>query len=320
MGGCSCLTISTSSFRLHEAGVVGFKCFLADSGLKEFPRVDADGDAGGPAPCSSWVCPLIVHAENDLARGRFPSCTAGSIADYLASRPVGIENLAIAQVIEAARRTGGHAHICHLSSSDALPMIESARRDGVHLTVESCPHYLALCAEEIEDGATYFKCCPPIREAANREMLWDGLGAGLIDLVVSDHSPSTPELKNIGNGDFGAAWGGIASVQLTLPVVWTQARARGFSLAQVCGWMSSGPARLVGLQHKGGISVGNDADFCVFAPEDSFVVDPGKLHHKNPGTPYDGRELFGVVRSTILHGDRVDLEAPRGRLLMRGAQ
>jgi allantoinase len=262
---------------------------------------------------------MLIHAENDLAAARRRALHSRKYADYLGSRPRGFENLAIAQVIEAARLTGAHAHICHLSSSDALPMIGSAHRDGVFLTVESCPHYLTLCAEEIEDGATYFKCCPPIREAANRELLWGGLASGTIDLVVSDHSPSTPELKNTGNGDFGAAWGGISSLQLTLPVVWTEARKRGFSLAQVAEWMSTRPARLAGLGTKGKIALGHDADFCVFAPEESFVVDPAKLSHKNPGTAYKGRTLSGVVRCTILRGERTDTRVARGRLLSRGS-
>jgi allantoinase len=254
-----------------------------------------------------------------LAAGKLPVVHSRKYADYLASRPRGYENLAIAQAIEAARRSGAHAHICHLSSSDALSMIESARRDGVLLTVESCPHYLTLTAEEIADGATYFKCGPPIREAENREKLWSGLRSNLIDIVVSDHSPSTPELKTAGNGDFGAAWGGIASLELTLPIVWTEARARGFSLSHIAQWMSQGPARLVGLNTKGVLEPGRDADFCIFAPDESFVVEPQKLHHRNPGTPYDGRKLTGVVRSTVLRGKLTDPEQPNGRSLTRGA-
>jgi allantoinase len=161
----------------------------------------------------------------------------------------------VAQVIEAARKTGGHAHIVHLSSSDALPMIASARRDGVPVTAETCPHYLALTAEEIADGGTAFKCSPPIREAANRELLWNGLRDGVLDLVVSDHSPSTAAMKEPG-GDFGAAWGGISSLQLGLPVVWTQARRRGFALGDVAAWMAQQPARLAGLPRKGRIAPG----------------------------------------------------------------
>jgi allantoinase len=304
---------------LHEAGVFGFKCFLADSGLKEFKQIDSATMEEALSTLVGLDSPLLIHAESDLAAGKLPVVHSRKYADYLASRPRGYENLAIAQAIEAARRSGAHAHICHLSSSDALSMIESARRDGVLLTVESCPHYLTLTAEEIADGATYFKCGPPIREAENREKLWSGLRSNLIDIVVSDHSPSTPELKTAGNGDFGAAWGGIASLELTLPIVWTEARARGFSLSHIAQWMSQGPARLVGLNTKGVLEPGRDADFCIFAPDESFVVEPQKLHHRNPGTPYDGRKLTGVVRSTVLRGKLTDPEQPNGRSLTRGA-
>jgi allantoinase len=224
----------------------------------------------------------------------------------------------VAQVIEAARRTGGHAHVVHVSSADTLPMISSARRDGVRLTAETCPHYLALTAEETGDGETAFKCSPPIREAANRESLWDGLRDGVLDLVVSDHSPCTPAMKNLDTGDFGTAWGGIASLQLGLPVVWTQARRRGFSLADVVPWLTERPARLAGLRRKGLIAPGYDADFCVFAPDEEFTVDPARLHHRHPVTPYAGRRLAGVVRDTILRGEPVDPARPRGTLLARG--
>ena len=236
-------------------------------------------------------------------------------ADYLRSRPSGLENLAVAQLIEAARRTGGHAHVCHLSSSDALPMIASARREGVQVTAETCPHYLTLCAEDIGDGETICKCSPPIREAANRELLWEGLRARTLDLVVSDHSPCTAAMKTGDGGDFATAWGGISSLQYTLPLVWSGAKSRGFSLADVARWMSEGPARLAGLGSKGCIAIGRDADFCVFAPDEATVVDPAECHHRNPGTPYDGRTLTGAVRFTILRGERVDGALPRGRLL-----
>jgi len=304
---------------LHEAGVFAFKCFLADSGLSEFPPIDVTTLMQGLGAVRGLGSHLLVHAEIDLSAGTVPPLHSRKFSDYLATRPRGYENLAIAYVIEAARLTGAHAHICHLSSSDALAMIASARRDGVPVTVECCPHYLSLCAEEVQDGATYFKCCPPIREAENRELLWKGLGSNLIDIVVADHSPSPPKLKSIESGDFGTAWGGIASLQLTLPVIWTHARVRGFSLADVAKWMCEGPARLFGLRAKGAIAVGNDADFCIFAPQESFVVDSSKLRHKNPGTPYDGRELQGVVRSTVLRGERVDIDTPHphGRLLRR---
>jgi allantoinase len=200
-------------------------------------------------------------------------------------------------------------------------MIASAQREGVRVTAETCPHYLTLAAEEIYDGHTAAKCCPPIREAANQERLWAGLAAGTLGYIVSDHSPCTAEMKALDTGHFGPAWGGISSLQLGLPLIWTQARARGIGLEQVAVWMSAGPARLAGLTGKGQIAAGYDADFCVVAPEESFVVHPGQLHHRHPDTtPYAGRELYGVVRTTILRGHRVDPKRPAGRLLSRSPE
>jgi allantoinase len=302
---------------LHEAGVLGFKCFLADSGTDDFPPVSAGQMEQALSVLRGFGTPLLIHAESAEAAAAIGEASGRRYADYLASRPRGVENLAVAQVIEAARRTRGHAHIVHLSSSDALPMIASARRDGVPVTAETCPHYLALTAEEIADGATACKCSPPIREATNRELLWDGLRDGVLDLVVSDHSPSTAAMKELGSGDFGAAWGGISSLQLGLPVVWTQARRRGFTLGAVTVWMAERPARLAGLPGKGRIAPGYDADFCVFAPDESFTVDPARLYHRHPVTPYAGHRLRGVVRNTILRGEPVEAARPRGRLLAR---
>jgi allantoinase len=208
----------------------------------------------------------------------------------------------------------------HLSSGEALPMIALARKDGVMVTAETCPHYLAVAAEEIGDGDTRFKCSPPIREAANREHLWSGLKDGTLDQVVSDHSPCTVAMKHLDTGDFGSAWGGITSVQLGLSVVWTEARRRGVSLGEVAGWMSTKPAKLAGLHRKGRIDVGFDADFCIFAPDESFAVDSTRLHHRHPVSPYAGRTLTGAVRDTLLHGESIDMKEPRGRLLTRGAE
>ena len=304
--------------RLHEAGVLGFKCFLADSGSDEFPAVGVSELTEALSILRDLGSPLLVHAESADALAAAAGAPGRRYAKYLASRPRGAENLAVAQVIEAARKTRGRAHVVHVSSSDALPMIASARRDGVRLTAESCPHYLALAAEEIGDGETAFKCGPPIREAANRELLWDGLRDGVLDLVVSDHSPCTPAMKELDTGDFGTAWGGISSLQLGLPVVWTEARRRGFLLTDVVSWMAQRPARLAGLRRKGLIAPGYDADFCVFAPDEGFTVDPALLHHRHPVTPYAGRGLTGVVRGTILRGEPAGLARPRGRLLARG--
>ena len=303
---------------LHEAGVSGFKCFLLHSGVDEFPPLDAEQLERAMREIRSFDGLLIVHAEDAHAIEHAPAAGGEAYERFLHSRPRGAENLAIAQVIELARWTGCRVHILHVSSSDVLAMLASARRDGVPITAETCPHYLTFAAEEIPDGATQYKCCPPIREATNRELLWNGLREGVIDMVVTDHSPSTPDLKALDTGDFGVAWGGISSLQLGLSAVWTEAGSRGFTLADVARWMSEAPARHAGLSRKGRIAVGHDADFCVLAPDDSYVVDAAKLHHKNAVTPYHGRTLAGVVRETWLRGEKIDIEAaPQGRLLSR---
>lgn len=303
---------------LHDAGVCGFKCFLLDSGVAEFPHLEPDGLRAAMAETARLGALMIVHAE-DGALVDDGAARGSAYAGFLASRPPVAEQRAIDLVIEAARETGSRAHVVHLSAADAIPAIRAARRDGVDLSVETCPHYLSLAAEDVPDGATEFKCCPPIREAGNRDRLWAGLAEGDIDLVVSDHSPCTVDLKRRDTGDFAAAWGGIASLQLSLPVVWTAARERGHTLVDVVGWMATGPARRVGLVGKGEIAVGADADLCVLAPDDPFVVDVARLQHKNPVSAYAGRTLTGTVRQTWLHGVPIDLAAaPRGRLLRRG--
>jgi allantoinase len=304
---------------LHDAGVFGFKCFLLDSGVPEFPPLDDDQLAAAMREIAAFDGLLIVHAEDAHTIESSPAPSGASYRDFLSSRPREAEDRAVARLIELARDTGCRVHVLHVSSADVLPMIAAARRDGLAVTAETCPHYLSFRAEDIPDGATQYKCCPPIREAANQELLWQGLAEGTIDTVVSDHSPSTVDLKRLDTGDFGAAWGGISSLQLGLPVVWTEARQRGHDLSDVVRWMSTAPAQLVGLPGKGRIAPGGDADFCVFAPDDTFVVDVAALHHKNPVTPYADRRLQGVVRSTWLRGSPVTDGDPRGRLLVRGA-
>ena len=303
---------------LHDAGVFGFKCFLLHSGVDEFPPLDADELEKDMRELSNFDSVMIVHAEDSRAIDRAPQPEGDDYSKFLASRPRGAENLAIAEVIERARWTGARAHILHLSSSDALAMLRSAKHDGLKITVETCPHYLTLTAEEIPHGATQFKCCPPIREAGNRELLWQGLEDGTIDFIVSDHSPSTLDLKDLENGDFAVAWGGVASLQLGLSLIWTEARQRGLSLETVVAWMSEKPAQFAGLTGKGRIAPGYDADFSIFAADDAYVVDVTKLFHKNPLTPYNGKALAGRVRKTYLHGEPIDFTTPRGRLVRRG--
>ena len=301
---------------LHEAGVFGFKCFLLPSGVEEFPPLEPAEMEADMAILAAFDSLLIVHAEDAHTIESAPDAHGRRYAEFLASRPPAAENTAIERVIESARRTGARAHILHLSSAGALPMIRAARADGVRLTVETCPHYLTLAAEEIPDGATAFKCCPPIRGADNRELLWAALVDGTIDCIVSDHSPSTLDLKDLENGDFGVAWGGVSSLQLGLALIWTEARRRGIGLDRVLGWMAAGPAALVGLTDRGRLAPGATADFAVFAPEETFVVDPAKLHHKNPITPYASLPLTGLVRRTFLRGQEIG-NRPTGQLLSR---
>jgi allantoinase len=303
---------------LYDDGVFGFKCFLLDSGVEEFPPLDTEELRADMATLATVDARMIVHAEDAHTIEHAPAPVGRGYNGFLASRPAEAENTGIATVIAGARATGVRAHILHLSSADALPEIAAARADGVALTVETCPHYLTLTAEHIPDGATAYKCCPPIRGAENQDRLWAGLLDGTIDCIVSDHSPSTTKLKQPADGDFGTAWGGISSLQLGLPLVWSEAKRRGIRLEQVVHWMAGTPADLVGLAHKGRIAVGAVADFAIFAPEETFTVDASALQHKNPVCAYDGQTLHGVVRATYLHGARIDNTTPTGRLIRRG--
>ena len=300
---------------LHEGGVFGFKCFLLPSGVPEFPPLTPAELPDYLRELARFDALMIVHAEDEDIIEHAPSPHGRTYGSFLTSRPAEAENVAIANVIAAARSTGARVHILHLSSAGALPMIQAARRDGIRLTVETCPHYLVFAAEDVPDGDTQYKCCPPIRDANNRELLWQALIDGDIDYIVSDHSPCTPELKRLDLGEFDTAWGGIASLQIGLPAVWTEARRRGIGLEQVVGWMSRRPAEVAGLPGKGRLAVGYDADLCVFAPDEQFVVDPTQLRHKNRITPYAGRTLTGVVRSTWLRGRELTGEHIDGQLL-----
>jgi allantoinase len=300
---------------MHEAGVVGFKCFLLDSGVPEFPPLDDAGLRAALAELAAFDGLLIAHAEDADVIAAAPEPSGPRYADFLASRPGAAEEAAITRLVAATRDTEARAHVVHLADADALPILRKARADGVRITAETCPHYLTFAAEEVPDGATAFKCCPPIREVGHREALWAALTDGDVDLVVSDHSPCTPDLKQLDVGDFGQAWGGIASLQVALPAVWSGARARDIGLDRVVRWMAEAPARLTGLPGKGAIAVGKDADLVAFAPDEAWTV--GALAHRNPVTPYAGRELHGVVRRTWLRGRPAD-GSPIGRLLNRG--
>ncbi|HEY5020958.1 MAG TPA: allantoinase AllB [Gemmatimonadaceae bacterium] len=289
---------------LRDAGVRAFKCFLSPSGVDEFPAV-SDSDLRKAFPVLARLrLPLMVHAEDPacLLPGRGSSRKYG---DYLSTRPVAAERSAITLLTQLMARYPTPVHIVHLSSASSLDIVRTARARGLPLTVETCPHYLTFAGEEISDGATEYKCAPPIRDEAERDALWDALIAGDIDLVASDHSPCPPEMKQT-EGDFFSAWGGIASLQLSLSAVWTGARARGVRPERIAQWMSVAPAQLAGLQsRKGALAAGYDADIIVWDPKARFVVDPTQLLHRHKVTPYAGRELFGRVTATYVAGRRI---------------
>lgn len=313
---------------LLEAGALGFKCFMVDSGVPEFGHVAEADLREALAVLAGTGAPLLVHAELpgpiDAARASASGLDPRTYAAYLRSRPCAAEDEAIALLASLARATGGRAHVVHLSSATALGVLQKARDEGAALSAETTPHYLHFAAEEIPDGATPFKCAPPIREAENRERLWGALAGGLIDFVVSDHSPCTPELKRLEAGDFDAAWGGISSLQLGLSIVWTDARRRGIPLERLPAWLCRGPARLAGLRRKGEIERGFDADLVIWNPEASFRVEPPLIQHRHKVTPYAGEVLHGVVEATYLRGEKIHergscLGEARGRWLRREA-
>jgi len=305
---------------LLDAGACGVKAFLVDSGIDEFPAAgEAELRAALPILAERGK-PLLVHAElaTDTAQ---PAGDPRRYSTYLASRPPSWEREAVALLLRLCRELGAPIHVVHLSAASAARLVAEAHREGLPMTAETCPHYLALAAEEVEDGRTEFKCAPPVRERENRDALWDALVGGTIGMVVSDHSPCPPLLKEPARGDFMAAWGGIASLQLALPVVWTEARRRGLGLGRLVGWMAEGPAKLAGLAaRKGRIAPGYDADLVAFDPDASFEVAAAGIHHRHKLTPYLGRTLHGVVRKTWLRGRPAfsagDFDgAPKGALL-----
>lgn len=303
---------------LIDSGVLGFKAFLIHSGIDEFPNAtESDLRAAMPIIAKNDL-PLLVHCEltsNQKSEIRNPK----SYSHYLASRPRQWERDAIELMIRLCKEYRCRTHVVHLSSADALPMLLKARSEGLPLTVETCSHYLYFSAEEIPDGDTRFKCAPPIRERENRERLWEGLESGVIDFIVSDHSPCPPQMKRLDDGDFMKAWGGISSLQFGLSIVWTEARKRGFTIGDVTRWMSSLPAEFVGLK-KGKIESGYDADIVIWNPDTSFVVKPELIHHRHKLTPYEGRTLDGVVERTYLRGkkifDKGNFSEPQGVVLL----
>lgn len=302
---------------LRAAGVIGFKCFLANTGLPEFPPISPQVLRAAMIELKTVDAPLLVHAEDADTLDAQHHNPGRSYADFLSAHPASIEERAVMTVIDAVRATGGRAHIVHVSTASAARLIQAAQQDGLAITAETCPHYLTISADEVPDGDTRFKACPAIRDAQNRDELWALVESGTLSMIVSDHSPCPIEAKCLQTGDFSSASGGVTSLQITLPVVWTEARKRGHTLADVARWMATNPARLAGLHHKGAIEVGRDADFCVLSPDDSFVVDDALLHHRQPLTPYSGRKLDGVVVQTWLRGVPISFESPRGELLHR---
>jgi allantoinase len=293
---------------LVEGGVLAFKCFLVPSGVEEFQHV-GERDLRDAMPIlASLDLPLMVHAElPDPIEDAYPSVSRADprrYATYLASRPPEAETQAVAMMVELCEATGARTHIVHLSSSESVPILRDARERGLRMTAETCPHYLAIDAEEIPDGATEFKCAPPIRDRANREALWAALVRGDLDMIVSDHSPCPPSMKQRETGNCFTAWGGIASLQLGAAVVWNEMRERGLPVRCLVRWMSEAPARLVGLEgRKGRIAPGYDADLVLWDPDAEQIVEPRMLLHRHPITPYLGRRLAGVVEATYVRGE-----------------
>jgi allantoinase len=288
---------------MFDAGVVGFKCFLAPSGVDEFEHVTEYDLREAMPELSRLGAMLIVHAE---LPGLMQATDRTDYEGFLQSRPRAAEDEAIELMIGLSREFNTRVHIVHLSSSGALPLLRRAQDEGVKISAETCPHYLHFAAETIPAQATEFKCCPPIRERENREKLWQGLAEGTIEMIVSDHSPCPASMKVRESGDFMAAWGGIASLQLRLPVVWTEIQRRDFSLRELTNWLCTNTARQVSLDmRKGSIAVGCDADIVIWNPHRKLTVNANQLEHRHKLTPYHGESLQGVVEKTFLRGRKI---------------
>jgi allantoinase len=312
---------------LIARGVLGFKAFLIHSGIDEFPNVTETQLRKVMPILAAHGLPLLVHCELDTPAADPPTTGyAGpsqapldpdlspapptpdprSYRQYLASRPAHWEDEAIALMIRLCVETRCPVHIVHLSSAASIPQIRAAKEKGLPLTVETAPHYLYFAAETIPDGNPLFKCAPPIRDRANNERLWEALREGIIDFIATDHSPAPPDLKQMATGNLPAAWGGIASLQLSLPVVWSAARQHGFGPEDIARWLSTNPARLTHQSAcRGKLATGYRADLAIWDPDASFTVEPQALYHKHKGTPYAGESLAGTIEQTWLKGEKV---------------
>jgi allantoinase len=310
---------------LLDAGVLGIKAFMVDSGIPEFPAVSRDEMSAALRVLGARGMPLLAHAEIEDPGG--PDWEAHSYRQYAASRPQAWEEHAVQMLIDLCREHRAPVHIVHLAASNCLPAIRAARAEGLPISVETCPHYLFFDSSRVAEGDTRFKCAPPIRDRENADLLWAALMGGDLDFVVSDHSPSPPGLKELETGDFRKAWGGISSLELGLSVVWSlleeEGRSRAGRLESLSRWMSHGPSRLLGLhEHRGTIAPGQRADLVLWNPDAHRVVEPSMLHSRHRMTPYEGVTLAGVVRSTFLGGTRVFhegrfLDQPIGQCLVK---
>lgn len=309
---------------LIAKGVLGFKAFLTHSGIDDFPNV-TEGDLRKVMPIiAKHKLPLLVHCEvpGDQNSKNNQATDKQSYQHYLASRPKAWENNAIALMIRLCEEYSCHVHIVHLSSADSIDQIRKAKEKGLPLTVETAQHYLYFQAEDIQNGKIAFKCAPPIREKANNDLLWKALQDGTIDFVATDHSPAPPELKQLDSGDFTTAWGGVASIQFALPILWTVARKRNIGLEKMATWLSEKPARFIGSKDKKGkIAKGFDADLCVWNPHATFTIEESMIRHRHKVTPYMSETLNGLVKQTYLAGkimfNQGKFSSPDGKLIMR---
>lgn len=293
---------------MWDEGVFGFKCFLSPSGVDEFPPLDPQEFVAALGRIAAFDGLMIVHAEDARVLDSAPHPPSRAYRDFVMSRPDESEVVAIKQVLDGARETGARVHILHLSSARALDQIADARAEGLPVTVETCPHYLSFATETIPDASPQFKCCPPIRDQGNREELWQALKWGIIDCIVSDHSPATAEEKLKGDGDLQLAWGGVSGLQVGFSALAQESRRRGISLSRLSRWMSRNPADLVGLGQKGRIEVGADADFAIYDSNVEFRIEATRLAHKNPISAYDGLRFGGRVTKSVVRGNAIDVD------------